>query len=106
MGRELALRRKQMNALEKNIAVARGEALAASLLAVAALQTALLVLPNREEVLAKISAFIEDTLNLSGPGKGDANDEPNTLMRETARFQAMQNLDAIVRMLNNPPTTS
>jgi hypothetical protein len=90
-----------MNALEKNIAVARGEAMAASLLASAALQTALLLVPNRAELLARISAFIDDTLNLSGPGKGDANDELNTLMRETARFQAMQNLDGIASPSGN-----
>jgi hypothetical protein len=95
-----------MNALEKNIANARGEALAASILASAALQTALLLVPNRAELLARISAFVDETLNLSGPGKGDANDEFNTQVRETARFMAMQNLDAIARMLNNPPTTS
>ena len=95
-----------MNALEKNIAVARGEALAASLLASAALQTALLLVPNRAELLARISAFVDDTLNMSGPGKGDANDELNTQVRETARFMAMQNLDALARMLNNPPAKS
>ena len=92
-----------MNALQKNIAVARGEALAASLLASAAIQLALAMASNREELLDRISAFIDDTLNLSGPGKGDANDEFNTQSRETARLQAMQNLDAIRRMLNNPP---
>jgi hypothetical protein len=64
-----------MNALEKNIAVARGEAIAASLLASAALQTALLLVPNRTELLAGIYAFVDDTLNASGPGKGDANDD-------------------------------
>jgi hypothetical protein len=98
------LRRRRMNALEKNIANARGEALAASVLASAALQTALLLVPNRAELLTRISAFVDDTLNMSGPGKGDANDEFNTQIRETARFQAMQNLDAIARMFNNPPT--
>jgi hypothetical protein len=96
-----------MNALEKNIAVARGEAMAASLLASAALQTALLLVPNnRVELLARISAFVDDTLNASGPGKGDASDEFNTQMRETARFMVMQHLDGIARMLNGPPTTS
>ena len=95
-----------MDALQKNIAVARGEALAATLLASAALQTTLLMISNQEEVLTKISEYINDTLNLSGTGKGDANDEFNTQMRETARFQAMQSLDAITRMFNNPPTSS
>jgi hypothetical protein len=62
------------------------------------------MVPNREQLLAAITAFIDDTLNRSGPGSGDADDEPNTLMRETARFQAMQHLDAIARMINNPTT--
>ncbi|BAL73734.1 hypothetical protein [Bradyrhizobium cosmicum] len=89
-----------MNALEKNVAVARGEALAASLLASAALQGLFMFVPpqNRKEVLAKINAFVDDTLNHSGPGKGDADDEPSTLMRETARFQVTQHLDAMARM--------
>jgi hypothetical protein len=99
----LILKEETMNALEKNVAVARGEALAANLLACAAIQAALSFMPNRKEVLAKMSAFIEETLNMSGPGKGDANDEFNTQMREIARFQAMQTLDAITRML--PPQT-
>ena len=92
-----------MNALEKNIALARGEALAANLLATVAIQAALAIIPNREEVLARISAFIDESLNMSGPGEGDAHDELNTQMREIARFQAMQSLDAITRMVRNPP---
>ena len=67
-----------MNAMEKNLAVARGEALAAHLMASAALQAVFMVLPNlpkRLEVLERISAFIDNTLNMSGPGKGDAHDE-------------------------------
>jgi len=92
-----------MKALEKNIAIARGEALAANLLASAAIRAALAITSNREEVLARMSAFIDESLNMSGPGKGDAHDEFNTQMRETARFQAMQSLDAIVRMFRNPP---
>ena len=60
---------EKMNALKKNIAVARGEALAASLLATAAMQATLAVISNREEVLARMSAFIDDTLNMSGPGE-------------------------------------
>jgi hypothetical protein len=102
----LAIEENQMNALEKNIAVTRGEAIAASLLASAALQTALLLVPNRTELLAGIYAFVDDTLNASGPGKGDANDEPNTQVRETARFMVMQHLDGIARMLKNPPMKS
>jgi len=93
-----------MNALEKNIAIARGEAMAASLLASAAIQAAFMMVPNREELLTAITAFIDDTLNRSCPGRGNADDEPNALMRETARFQAMQHLDAIARMINNPTT--
>jgi len=50
-----------------------------------------------------MSAFVDETLNMSGPGGGDAHDELNTQMRETARFQAMQSLDAIARMFRNPP---
>ena len=49
------------------------------------------------------SAFIDETLNMSGPGSGDAHDEFNTQVRETARFQAMQSLDAIARMFRNSP---
>jgi hypothetical protein len=99
-------REKTMNALEMNIAVARGEALAASLLASAALQAVFMFVPpqNREDLLSRITAFVDDTLNRSGPAKGDAQDEPNTQMRETARFQAMQNLDAIARSFKGPST--
>jgi hypothetical protein len=98
----------KMNALEKNVAVARGEALAASLLASAALQAVFMFVPpqNRQELISKISGFVDDTLNRSGPGKGDADDEANTLMRETARFQAAQHLDAMARMLQGPPARS
>lgn len=88
-----------MNALEKNIAVARGEAMAASLLTQAAILTAFQITPNPGEVLAKINDFVEDTLNVSGPGKGDANDEFNTLMREKARHSATQVLAHIARMI-------
>jgi hypothetical protein len=98
-----------MNAFDKNLAVARGEALAAHLIANAALQAMLMVLPNlpnRLEALKSISAFMDDTLNMSGPGpaKGDAHDdELNTLMRETARFQVTQTLQHIEHSLRNPP---
>jgi hypothetical protein len=87
----------------KNLASARGEALAAQLIASAALQAALMVLPNRLEVFRGISAFIDDTLNMSGPAKGDAHDELNTQMREVARFQATQILQHIEHSLRNPP---
>ena len=88
--------------LKKSV-VARGEALAAHLLASAAIRAALAIISNREEGLAKMSAFIDETLNMSGPGRVDAHDELNTQMRETARFQAKQSLDAIARMFRNPP---
>lgn len=50
-----------------------------------------------------MSEFIDNTLNISGPGTGDAHDEFNTQMRETARHQAMQHLDAIRSLFGNPP---
>lgn len=79
--------------------------LAATLLASAAIRALFAMLPiaNREQALAGISAFIDGTLNMSGPAKGDAHDEFNTQMRETARFQAMQSLDAIERLFRKPP---
>jgi hypothetical protein len=43
-----------MNATEKNLAVARGEALAAQLMASAALSAMLVVLPNRLDALGRI----------------------------------------------------
>jgi len=94
-----------MTALEKNIAAARGEALAARLLASVTLQTLFAMIPveQREKVLSGIAAFVDDTLNMSGPGKGDPNDEPNTHIREIARFQAQQHLDAIKRMIDSAP---
>lgn len=88
-----------MNALEKSIATTRGEALAAHLLASAALRTLIAIVANKEEMLSSITAYIDDSLNLSGPGKGDPNDELNTQMREIARDQAMQSVDAIRRLL-------
>lgn len=90
-----------MDALKKNIAVARGEAMAAQLLASLAIQAVLTMTANREEVLERMSAFIDDTLNMSRPGKGDASDEFNSQVRETARIQAMQTLDAVRRMFGN-----
>lgn len=95
-----------MNALEMNIAAARGEALAANLLASAALQAVFMFVPpeNREQVLSRINAFVDETLNRSGPAKGDAHDEPNTQMREIARFQATQSLDQIERSIKGSST--
>lgn len=92
-----------MNATDKNILSARGEALAANLLASVAIQTLFAILPpaQRDTMLKRITAFVDDTLNMSGPAEGDANDEPNTQMREYARFQAMQQLDHIKRMIDN-----
>ena len=90
---------KTMNTLEKRIATIRGEALAASLLANIAIRTALMSSPDPEKLLAAMNAYIEDTLNMSGPAKGDSEDEFNTQMRETARFQALQTLDAIARKI-------
>lgn len=101
---ECALLEKIMDALKKNIAVARGEALAASLLASIAIRTALAMSSRPEELLVGMQTFVDDTLNLSGPGTGDANDGFNTQIRETARFQAAQYLDGIRRMLDDPPT--
>jgi hypothetical protein len=67
----------------------------------------MLVTPqSRKELYFRINAFVDDTLNRSGPGKGDTNDDANTLMRETARFQAAQHLDAMARMLQGPPAES
>jgi hypothetical protein len=86
-----------MEAIQKNIAVARGEAIAANLLASAALQALFAVISNKEQTLSGIAAFIDDTLNMSGPAKGDPNDEFNTQLRETARLRAMETLDAIRR---------
>ncbi|EGP06294.1 hypothetical protein CSIRO_4105 [Bradyrhizobiaceae bacterium SG-6C] len=54
---------------------------------------------ERERILNGISSYIDGTLNFSGPGKADANDEPNTQMRESARFMAMQHLDGIMSMI-------
>jgi hypothetical protein len=93
-----------MNAMERNLASARGEALAAHLMASAALQAFFMVIPNRLEALAKISAFIDDMLNMSGPSKGDGHDELNTQMREYARFQTNQTLQQIEQMVRSLPT--
>jgi hypothetical protein len=88
-----------MEAQQLNIAVARGEAIAANLLASAALQALFAIVIKKEETLSGIAAFIDDSLNMSGPSKGDANDEINTHMREIARLRAMETLDAIRRGL-------
>lgn len=90
-----------MDALQKNIAVARGEALAASLLAAAALRTLFSMVSNGDEVLASINAMIDNSLNMSGPAKGNPDDQFNTQVRETARFHAAQHLDAIEELLRS-----
>lgn len=92
-----------MNGMEKNLANMRGEALAANLIATAALPAIFMVVPNRQELLNAITSFIDDTLNRSGPGKGDAHDDLNTQMREVARFQAMQTLEHIKLMIDGFP---
>lgn len=95
-----------MDALQKNMASIRGEALAANLLASAAIQSVLMLVPDREQLLSGMAGFIDATLNISGPNVGDAHDEFNTMVRETARFQTMQTLDAIRHHLPPaPPTT-
>lgn len=91
-----------MDAFQKNIAATRGEAIAASLLAEIAIRTVMSMAANKQEMLAGMYAFIDNTLNMSGPGKGDASDEFNTLVRETARFQTLQHLDAIARSIDQP----
>jgi transcription termination factor NusB len=95
-----------MDALQKNIAVTRGEALAAHLLASAALQAVFAIVSDKEQMLKAMSAMIDDTLNSSGPAKGDGHDEFNTLMRETARNLVDQTLAAIGRGLRSHPPAS
>ena len=86
-----------MDALQKNIAATKGEALAAHLLASAALQAVFAIVVDKEQMLKAISAMIDDTLNNSGPAMGDGQDEYNTLVREVARNQVDQTLSAIAR---------
>lgn len=92
-----------MNAMEKNYATMRGEVLAANLIATAALQAIFMMTPEREKLLHAMTAFIDDTLNRSGPGKGDAHDEFNTQMREVARFHTDQALQHIKGMIDAMP---
>lgn len=88
-----------MTPLEKQLATMRGETLAAQILADAALQMLFMIVnTDREKALAGLTAFIDDILNRAGPATGDPHDELNTLMRETARFQAMQALDNLAQM--------
>jgi hypothetical protein len=95
-----------MDALQKNIAVTRGEALAAHLLASAALQAVFMIVTDKEQMLKAISGMIDDTLNNSGPNKGSGHDEFNTLMRETARNMVDQTLAAIARWPQTHPPAS
>jgi hypothetical protein len=92
-----------MDALQKNVANIQGQAIAATLLASAALQTVLAMVQNKDQMLDSMAAFIDETLNRGGPATGDAHDEFNTLVREKARFHADQTLDAIRHGLRNPP---
>lgn len=94
-----------MNDNEKRmIAKLRGEALGAHVLAAAALRAIFGMAANKMDVLNGMSAFIDISLNESGPAKGDTNDALNTLMRETARDLAMQTLHSIEGLLRNPPS--
>ncbi|MGE9010568.1 hypothetical protein ACO2JO_18440 [Leptospira interrogans] len=98
----------RMNEVDKDklyetIATLRGETLAASVLTAATLRAVLSVSRNPQEVLEAISGYVDSTLNISGPNKGDSEDKLNTLMRETARFQAQQHLDGIAAMLRMRP---
>src|SRR5271165_2005891 len=45
------------------------------------------------------SRLLEDTLNMSGPGQGDAHDQLNTQMREVARFHVTQTMQHIEQTL-------
>lgn len=94
-----------MDALQKNVAVARGEAMAAQLLAMSALQTALMIVPgtHREALLEQMNRFVDETLNMGKPAKGDPHDELNTLMREVARNTATNALDHITRLVKSVP---
>jgi hypothetical protein len=91
-----------MDALQKNLAAVRGEVMGASLLAAAAIQTSMMLIPNREELLKGISAWIDDTLNQSRSSHGDPDDEYTTIIRETARNLVTQHLDGLWQSLKNP----
>jgi hypothetical protein len=103
---KLSLGADRMEAFQKNIAVTRGEALAAHLLASAALQAVFGIVADKQQMLKAIGAMIDDTLNSSGPAKGDTHDEFNMLIRETARNQIDQTLTAIARGLTSSPPPS
>lgn len=94
-----------MNAPGNNIAVARGEALAAHLLATAALQAMfMMVAPqDRRRVLDGMTSFLTDSLNAGRPAKGDPDDELNTQMRETARHHVEQCLDHLEKLVRSSP---
>ena len=47
-----------------------------------------------------MNAFLDYTLNMSGPGGGDRDDERNTLMRETAQHLVAQHLDHCARIFS------
>ena len=92
-----------MDALQKNIATTRGAAEGAALLASLAIQSSLITIANRKEILAGMMALADDSLNRSGPARGDPNDAFNTLVRETARNVVMHHLDQITRNLEGIP---
>jgi len=94
-----------MDALQKNIAVTRGEAIAAHLLATAALQAMFMMIApqDRRQALDGMTAFLTDSLNAARPAKGDPDDEFATQMRETARHHVEQCLDHIEAMIRNSP---
>jgi hypothetical protein len=91
-----------MDAAQKNMAVARGDALAAGLIAEAALRAVLQLVPDRDALFNDMFALVDDVLNLSGRTKGDASDEVRTFMCEHARAQAMHRLEAIKRGFDHP----
>ena len=95
-----------MDALQKNIAATKGEALAAHLLASAALQAIFAIVPDKEQMLKAMSAMIDVTLNNSGPAKEDGHDEFHTQVRETARHMVDQTLAAIARGIRSHPSSS
>jgi 7-keto-8-aminopelargonate synthetase-like enzyme len=101
---ELTEGRILLDALQKNIAVTRGEALAAQLVASAALQVIFTIIGDKERMLKAIAQMLDDTLNISGPVKEDGQEAFHIQMRETARNVVDQHLGAIARQLKPPPT--
>ena len=94
-----------MNATEKNLATARGEALGAKLIAMCALQTTFMFVPpeHRERIIGQMNKFIDESLNMARPAKGDPHDELNTLMREIARNVSTDALDHLTSIVKSVP---